>query len=131
MYVYINNTYACVWVKVLEIKMTPTVTAEGSGDFTREILKQKEVPGYDSQNYRCCRIFAPSNTINSGGGGGEDAVMIPISLVYHKSLLEGREAGGLPRQAPVLMSGYGENCGVDVVSRLFVCVCVYVCAYDL
>ena len=103
--------YLCWCVKVLDINMIPT--EEISDDFSRTIRKQKEVPGYNARNYRCCRIYAPSNTVR--GGSDSESVMIPISLVFHKSLVErpregGGEAkaGGLPRQAPVLMSGYGE-----------------------
>ena len=89
-------------VQVLDINMIPTDDAKG---FSKTILKQKEVPGYDSSSYRCCRIFAPSNTSSSN----EASVMIPISLVFHKSLVDTSKAsdGNLPRNASVLMSGYG------------------------
>lgn len=94
--------------------MTP---AKHSHDFSKTILKQKEVPGYVSNNYRCCRIFAPSSTVTSDGV----EVMIPISLVFHKSLVEKKEEGAwkesmLPQGVPVLMSGYGKSVRNSVYS---------------
>ena len=94
--------------------MTPS---KDTGGFTKTILKQKEVPGYDSSNYRCCRVYAPSSTLP-----GVDSVQIPVSLVFHKALVGGSKGQQLPQKAPVLMSGYGECVVVLYCVVLWYCV---------
>ena len=92
-------------IQVLDIKMISDDS--GPGCFSKIVLKQKEVPGYDSDNYRCRRVFAPSLS----SSGCKSDVMIPISLVYHKSLVQssGNGESRLPFKAPLLMCGYGDE----------------------
>ena len=87
-------------MQVIDIDMN-SFNQEGSGLFSKQVLKQKEVPGYDPEQYKCCRLYAPST---------EDGVSIPISIVFHKSLLpKGDSSSGLPQNVPLLMNGYGND----------------------
>ncbi|MBC7474262.1 MAG: S9 family peptidase, partial [Candidatus Sericytochromatia bacterium] len=71
--------------------VTPdTVFDYNMDDKTREIKKQYEVFGYDSNNYQSERIFAKS----------EDGTMIPISIVYKKGM---KKDGN----NPLYLYGYG------------------------
>jgi oligopeptidase B len=57
---------------------------------TRELLKRKEVPGYDESRYRTRRLEATAT----------DGTPIPVTLAYH-------EATPLDGTAPCLLYGYG------------------------
>jgi protease II len=73
------------------------------------VLKRKEVPHYDPENYLVRRIFVNSNHT--------EGCQIPISLVFHRSLLpslsetkkgkEEKEDESLPINHPMLLYGYG------------------------
>ena len=56
----------------------------------RELLKRREVPGYDSAGYRTERVAAPAR----------DGTPIPVTLAYHA-------ATPLDGSAPCLLYGYG------------------------
>ena len=55
-----------------------------------KLLKQIEVPGYDSTRYEMQRLFATAT----------DGTRVPVSLVYRKGLVR-------DGQAPLLLGGYG------------------------
>jgi oligopeptidase B len=71
------------------------------------VLKRKEVPNYLPENYTVRRIFAPSNHT--------EGCLIPISLVFHRSLLQTNPAAtsaedvdsSFPVDRPMLLYGYG------------------------
>ena len=60
----------------------------------RRVLKEKEVPGYDKESYACERT-----TVRSRDGKTE----IPVSLVYHRDVLQERSNGPIPTH----LFGYG------------------------
>lgn len=60
----------------------------------RRVLKEKEIPGYDKESYACERT-----TVLSRDGKTE----IPVSLVYHREILEEKSNGGIATH----LYGYG------------------------
>eukprot|EP00585_Thalassiosira_rotula_P011226 CAMPEP_0196159548 /NCGR_PEP_ID=MMETSP0910-20130528/46377_1 /TAXON_ID=49265 /ORGANISM="Thalassiosira rotula, Strain GSO102" /LENGTH=895 /DNA_ID=CAMNT_0041424469 /DNA_START=409 /DNA_END=3097 /DNA_ORIENTATION=+ len=66
----------------------------------RRVLKEKEVPGYDKQSYACERT-----TVRSRDGKTD----IPVSLVYHRDVLEERSKNnnGTSSSIPTHLYGYG------------------------
>ena len=89
---------------VIRLKYSSLVTPQQTMeiDFVtgrRQVLREKEVPGYDRDMYRTARVLAPS--------AHTPGCHIPMSLVFHKSLLDSENSTGLPVNAPVLMTGYG------------------------
>ena len=75
---------------------------------TLNLVKQKEVPNYDPSLYTTARLEVAAS----------DGALVPISLVFHKALLEGGEnadssSGGdggnrpvkLPKPAPLHLYG--------------------------
>jgi oligopeptidase B len=75
-------------IRSLEIKVDDTSD--------RNVLKEKQVPGYDKELYACDRI-----TVTSRDGKTE----IPVSLVYRKDVMEEHVASGKP--VPTHLYGYG------------------------
>lgn len=68
----------------------PTVYEESFVTSDRTVIKEKEVPSYNAENYESKRLWAKAN----------DGTMIPVSLMYKKGL----ELGG---KNPLLLEGYG------------------------
>lgn len=60
----------------------------------RKVLKEKEVPGYNKEQYACERT-----TVRSRDGKTD----IPVSLVYHRNVLKDRMNGPIPTH----LYGYG------------------------
>jgi len=74
------------------------------GDEKQHLLKQVDVPNYDSSSYRTCRISLPA----------QDGLSVPVSLVFKASLLadpqQSLEAGQMPvfsKPNACLLYGYG------------------------
>jgi hypothetical protein len=79
---------------------------------TLKLVKQKEVPNYDPSLYTTARMEVTAS----------DGAIVPISLVFHKALLEGSGGSGdgsgsdssssradplrLPKPAPLHLYGY-------------------------
>lgn len=60
----------------------------------RRVLKEKEVPGYEKELYACERT-----TVRSRDGKTD----IPVSLIYHRDVLEEMKRGSIPTH----LYGYG------------------------
>lgn len=95
-----NCTYAS---DVIRLKYSSLVTPQQTLEVNfctgaREILREKEVPGYDRSLYRSVRVVAQSTH--------SPDCRVPISLVFHKDLLNDCD-GATPVNKPVLMTGYG------------------------
>jgi oligopeptidase B len=79
----------------LRLEYTSMVTPRSVFDYdlasgTRELVKRREVPGYDPARFEARRIFAPA----------ADGVQVPVSLVFERA-----RAGDGPR--PLFLYGYG------------------------
>lgn len=92
-YVYDSSVIRLTYTSLVTPKQTLDYDMS-TGEVT--ILKQTEVPLYDRDSYECRRIVA---TVRDG-------TQVPMSMVYHKKILQGECQRRLVDN-PVLLYGYG------------------------